>query len=149
MTFPLTHRGEIELKRAPDAAALFDRILEELRDAGLRNVQVWDGRVSFEGTKWQWGKPKNRLGSVDVGEIEISTKDGKLTVSYRFRLRGLLLLTGAFAVIGFYLFNLGDTHDSMVTSLIIAGSWLVTIIANYVQAASDFKALIRRAIRGD
>jgi hypothetical protein len=149
LTFPLTHRREIELKSATDAAALFDRIVEELRDAGLRNVQVWDGRVSFEGTKWRWGKSKSRLGSIDVGEIELSTKDGKLAVSYSFRLRGLLLLTVAFAVIGFYLFNLGDTRSSMVTSLVIAGSWLFTIVGNYVQASSDFKALIRRAIKGD
>jgi hypothetical protein len=137
------------LERSTDAAALFDRIVEELWDAGLQNVQVWDGRVSFEGTKWQWGKSKSRLGSVDVGEIELSMRDGKLAVSYRLRLRGLLLLTVACAVVGFYFFNWGDTHNSMVTSLVIAGSWLFSIIGNYVQAASDFKALIGRAIRGD
>lgn len=151
MAFPLTHQREIELKYASDAALLFDRIVEELRDAGLRNVQVCEGRISFEGVKWpnwQGRKSKNRLACIDVGEIEISTKNGRLAVSYRLRLKGLLILTVAFAVIGFYLFNIGDTYNSIFTSLLIAVSWLISIGGNYVRAARDFDDLIRRAQRG-
>jgi hypothetical protein len=130
---------------------LFDRIVEELRDAGLQNVQVWDGRISFEGVSgnmWRRRK-KSRLGAIDVGEIEISMKDGKLAVSYSLRLNGLLILTAAFAVIGFYVFNFADARSSIFTSLLIAGSWLVSIVGNYMQVSSDFAALIRRAQGGD
>lgn len=150
MAFPLTHRGEIELRRASDAAVLFDRILEELRDAGLQNVQVYDGVISFEGGTWTSRTSKNRFGSIDVGEIEISTKDGKLAVSYRLRFNGLLLLTAACALLGFWLLDFkGDFEFFFSSWWWIGVSWLVTIVWGNVRAASDFAALIRRAQRGD
>ena len=150
MTFPLTHRGEIECRRASDATVLFDRIVEELRDAGLQNVQVYDGRISFEGGTWMSRTSKNRLGSIEVGEIEISMKDDKLAVAYRLRFNGLLLLTAASALVGFWLLDVKGGFEFYFSSWWWVGvSWLVTIVWSNVQAASALSALIRRAQRGD
>ncbi len=147
LPFPLTHRGEIECKRASDAAVLLDRMLEELLDAGLQNVQVCEGVISFEGarrSKWR-RKSRNRFASIDVGEIEISTKDGKLAVTYRLRFRGLLLLTAASVVLAFWQLDLdGNSYWYLSSTLWIAVSWLVALVGNYTQATTDFAAMIRR-----
>jgi hypothetical protein len=139
------------LKRASDASILFDRILEELHKAGLRNVQVYDGVISFEGGMWTSGTSKGHFGGIEMGEIEILTKDGKLAVAYRLRFNGLLFLTAACALVGFWLIDFkGIFNDFYFSSLWWAGVLLlVTIVSNNVRTASDFAALIRRAQRGD
>ncbi|HKG12406.1 MAG TPA: hypothetical protein VKB12_03680, partial [Pyrinomonadaceae bacterium] len=103
MPFPLSRRGEIACNPASSVAVVLAGISEELRKAGLQNVQARGDRVYFGGTKSK-GR-RTYMGLIDEGELKISRKGGGLAVSYRLRFRGLLMVTVVSAVMGFGLFD--------------------------------------------
>jgi hypothetical protein len=149
MPFPLSYRREIECSPASGVAVLLNRMSEELQREGLQNVYVWNDGITFDGTKAQPRSRRNPFGGLDGGEIEISVKGRKLAVSYRLRFGGLVLITAACAIIGFMLLDIkGGIGWTLSPLLWLAIMWLAGIVANYVQTARAFAALMRRVLKG-
>jgi hypothetical protein len=123
------------------------RISEELRKAGLRSVDARGDRLSFRGPESK--HRRTYMGLIDEGEVKLSRKGGGLAVSYRLRLRGLLLVTVVSAVMGFGLIDYASGLLSFPSPLFwVAVLWLLTIVGDYVQTAFDFTSLMRRTLKG-
>lgn len=146
MPFPLSRRAKIACKPASDALLLMGGISEELLKAGLQNVRVEADRIYFVGPKGV----HEHFGLIDNGEVKISTKGGRLVVSYSLRFKGLLSLTAAFAMFGLALFSPADNPLRFSGFLfLLSGSWVLGQVSAYIQAADGFARLMKRALKGD
>lgn len=149
MPFPLSRRAKIVCNPASDAALLMGDISERLREAGCEDVQLAGDRVYFAGPK---GKDRRQLlRLIDEGEVKISTKDGRLVVSYSLRFKGLLILTAAFALLGLGLLHPAAFGLSSFSSFLflVSGSWVLGQVVAYIQAADGFARLVKHALKAD
>lgn len=148
MPFPLSRRAEIACKPASNAALVMGGISERLRDAGCENVRVVGDRIYFAGPKWK--KRQGHLGMITEGEVKISTKGGRLVVSYSLRFKGLLMLTAAFAMLGLWMLNPWGVAPPFLSPLFwVPVSWLLGQVGSYIQTTVDFSRLMKRALKGD